>query len=708
MSENKINNSNVTDYANIVNLQNKSVENINKDVYGTIEYDSVKDVTDEVSKLVSLYNNDGSSNVIAKLNKISRDFSSQEKSKLNQIRDTLENSRELAGMRNLFSSMNSKISKYEDLLLVTKLMPRLHKAKKSMVTSILSPDDLTKQLSMNITINDKPLSEYDNTLYTKIQNTLKKYKYVKEIKHIVDRSITFGNYYVAVLPYNKLYNDLIKNKEKIGKTINGRKLTENSKLKLYEASVSTIKDTFENDKGVINNIKNSISNTIINESAIGLFDESVLTDEIKKKSEELYTKGNKQSDGLLQKKEYKETNFGMDGCKIKRLDPRRLVKIAIDDTVFGYWYIETKELTNAVKNPGIFKFKSNLNSELKEDGVDTVYRSLSELLYKKLDANFVRKNIDIKDSLYDVLKYADAANRQLNVTFLEPEYVQEFEVDEGHSVFDQSLFYAKMWLMLFLSNLSAKVARSNDVRAYYVATDAQGRVDSMVMNAINTLKKNNRSFYSMTNLGKMISAFNKFDDLVIPKDSDDKHPIDFDIVQGQSVEMDLDILEMIEKIAVDVSGTPLTLIESSANEEFAKAYAVMNLDYMRNVLDRQIDLNPSNEEFVKKILKYDMNDSANDEEKNTIDALSISFQSPMTLLLTNTVDQVNNAKDLAQAMSDLVLGQNAEQENIDDFMLEVCKMYAPNVPWNKFQEIKDRIILENKVAKETNPSTEEA
>ena len=276
---------------------------------------------------------------------------------------------------------------------------------------------------------------------------------------------------------------------------------------------------------------------------------------------------------------------------------------------------------------------------------------------------------------------------------MEPDDVVEFKIDE--SMFEQSLFYARIYMMLLLTNISAKIARSNDVRAYYVTTDESGGVPTMVMNAINTLKRNNRSFYSMTNLGKMISNFNVFDDLFLAKTQGDSKPLDFEVIQGQDINMDNEMMDTLESMAVKSTGVPLALIQTAAEAEFAKAYATFNLKVMRSGLDYQIEYNPAIEEFVKKILR---SEKVNAEEsvKEIIEQLSIYLQSPMNLLLTNALEQINNAKDLANGIGEILYGVNPPEDGrYQKFMLEVCKKYAPNIDWEAFEQIKKDVEMDN-------------
>ena len=713
---------NAKNLADLVQSQKDNIDALNTDIYGTPGYEDLSNVKKTITNIVNSYNKEVGGDLIASLGSKERSFSKEESERLEKIKNAIMNNKNINEFQSLLTSMDSKVSKYEDLMIITKIVPKLKEAKNVMLNSILSPDDFTKQIALNFMLDGKPLSDSTNPvvngLLSDIKKYMKKYDVTKYIKHAIDRSLTLGTYSLAVLPYDKLYRELLIHKNTLNKS------TSLNDVSIKESTViddKTIKEIFqENVSTVKDSIKQYYENTEVIDESCGLFDEEILLEEIKPKikdksfdmdkiSKELRKNNgqiNTSQDGMVDIEKIKKHDFGLTGCKIKKLDPRRLIKLEIDDTVFGYYYLETAETANVLRNPMAFKLKQSVNQSTASSGIDQLYRSLGNLLYKKLDFKFIDKCKDIKENLYDILKYADAANNNIKIIDLEPDDVVEFKIDE--SMFEQSLFYARIYMMLLLTNISAKIARSNDVRAYYVTTDESGGVPTMVMNAINTLKRNNRSFYSMTNLGKMISNFNVFDDLFLAKSQGDNKPLDFEVIQGQDINMDNEMMDILESIIVESTGVPLALLQTAAEAEFAKAYATFNLKVMRSGLDYQIEYNPAIEEFIKKILR---SEKVNAEEsvKEIIEQLSIYLQSPMNLLLTNALEQINNAKDLANGIGEILYGVNPPEDGrYQKFMLEVCKKYAPNIDWEAFEQIKKDVEMDNmKDKKSDEESTDE-
>ena len=701
--------------ADIISQQSNAIDDLERSIYGTEKLSNIDDVKRNVSKLMNSYSNNGETDVINSLLIKAKENKNINTLELEKIKKVIYNNRNNNIFNSMLSEKYTKISKYEDLMIITKLVPKLKDVKKALVAYILSPDDLTKQITLNIDYNGKSLETDEPELYKEINKVLKRNNFTKNIKYAIDRTVTLGEYYMAVLPYEKLFNEIYKKRKSKIRLSEASTITFNKDEQLSEAAtIESIYEPLEINK-IKSDIINSANNcTIINENgALELFDFDVIAEEVKQKydvSNNSADEFKKTVDSIMNKKSKSNNDVnihssdglfdinnnnqfaGISGCKIKRLDPRRLIPLQIDDdTILGYYYIENMESMNMIRNPSQYALNTTIGYDNSEKGMKSIYKSLGDLIIKKLDKKFIENNLAIKEQLYDVLHYANATRNKIKVIYLENSEVVKFSIDDGESIFEQALFFGKIYIGTLMTNVAAKMARGNDVRAYWVHTDPQGGVAPLVNNALNTLQKNNRAFYSMTNLSKMVSSFNVFDDLIVPIDKDEKKPIDFDIIQGQDIDLNTDFLEMIEKICIESTGTPLQLIETSNDVDFAKSFSILNIKYMRNILDLQVDLNPSVDTFAKYILQTELID---EDKINIIKSCDFSLQSPMTLLLSNMLDQITNAKDLAGNIAEIMFGQsNQDEQGYDDFIKDVCKKYAPNVPFTAFEEM----IQNNKI-----------
>lgn len=704
----------------LLKLQNDLNTDIENDIYGTTSTgdDSATITKKKIANLMTDYKTSLNGNFFSSIRNSYKDFSKTEQQKLESIKSAIENNRNISMFQSILNNTDSLCSKYEDLQLVSSIMPSLKQAKRAIVNSILSPDDFTKQIALNFQVDQQDLSIVDPNLYKKINEILKSNKITKVIKKAVESSVTFGKYYIAVLPYSELYGELLRRKKQGNGSMNNTLVrglyseTTDFVSLLSEASVlGEVKD-----KNVfINNVKTLMENVTITNEASRLFDDEIILEKasgtkstsifdiekLQKDASKLRNKKNIKNapayaDGMISTDEIKDPN--VQGCKIKYLDPRRLIDLSPDeDTHLGYYYIETNEAKNRIRQNGLLNFNGSLTNKNTQASVDKIYKNIGDLLWKKLDHKFIENHPEIKEQMYEVLKYADVnEDSKLNIIFIQPENVVEYKINNGESVFEPSLLFSRLYLMLLLSTITAKAVRSNDVRAYSVDVDSSGGVNSMVYNAMNTLQQSNRSVLSSNNVSKLISNFSVFEDIFIPK-VDDRKTMDFDIISGQQIDTNTDLMEMLEQICVNSSGVPLQLIQNSNEVDFARTYTMLNIKFMREILDHQIDLNPSIRDTVIKVLKTEV---SGDDELATIDKLDCYLQSPMNLLLTNALEQMNNARDISQTITDLVAGNNGSETYgdlvMDQFMFEVCKRYCPNVPLQEFKQLIEELKLKNK------------
>lgn len=575
--------------------------------------------------------------IIGSLISITRDSSLEDAKKLERIKSTIKDNTDSSIMQTLLNEMGSVVAKYEDLMSITSIMPQLKDARKGIVNNILSPDDATKKVALSMSLYGTAVSGKQNKeFYTEVKDIMEEVKFTKLLKHGIDRAVTLGKYYFAVLPYDELYGEIIERNHKKNRLRESTNLLNESMLNdIIDEDI--LNEGFEDSKKLKESICNFVNqNVIINEDASGLFDEDVLAEELKfiqekqQKENTKDKKDNKQGKNVagvadfekyalnifkdLEKRERKGNLTGkpitkanntntdgfisvnsaetdekyipkIKGCKIKKLDPRRLIPLKIDDTCFGYYYIENRRSLKAIQNPIKYKLKDDLTRGQFDSSIDMIYKSIGELMIKKIDKKFIEKNSEIKERLYDIVKNYEDAQQQYSITFLKPDDVVEFEIDDGESPFEQSLWFSKLYMLVLMSTITARVTRANDIRAYYIDLDAKGPANNMLMNAVNTLKRQNKSIIYYNNIQKIISASTVFDDVFLGKPAEGKNPIDFDIIQGQNVDIPTDLLEMLEKIAVDSTGLPLQLIQSSNDADFAKTYSMLNIKFLKRIVD---------------------------------------------------------------------------------------------------------------------------
>lgn len=736
---------NIKNVEGLIKAQINATNDLETSVYGStnaVEQDSSKTktlVNDTISSLIQQDAESSNSDIVGTLEKYYNSQGDKSKEAFRQIKESLTNMDSANDIYKYYSEINATISKHEDLNIIVNLIPQLGDAVNTIVDTILSPDDFTKPVVLNLTSAGEALKD-DDKFNKETREILKDYKYNKELKEIVRRTVIQGKHYVSAIPYSRAFQNILEDKNVKLEKMKMRSLTESFKpekegdtvISLLESTlVEELNESYGKVKGdaISNSIIETADSVIFTEGIDSIIDKESLSEalkdtntrvkgkNIKNIQDKLNVNGKVSTDGFaaIGASNTKETDTSaLKGCILKQLDIRKLIPLEIEDICLGYYYIDSDDSQQALRksfNPQQWaqQIKKKANENNIANTVEKAYDNLARLILQRMDKKFLEKNAHVKEEVYGILRYHQVLHNRnaVKVTYLRPDEVHKFEISDGKSVLENVLFFAKLYLGLFLANIMMRISRSNDIRAYYVSTGLTADVSSAINHAINEVKKDSRSLMHMNHVPRMIGTVTKFTDMFIPMDKDGKKPVEFDIIQGQDIQVKDELLEMLEEIIVSGTGVPSVLLNASNDVDFAKTLTTLNSKYLRRTMGWQLDLNEPNTGLIKAILRCEM-----DDKDSEIESLNATFQPPTNLILQNALDEINNARDLANTISSAIVGDNAQgddnQRILDIVNLEVMKMYTPSVPWADFEDIYKKAKLQLKEEKqEAKITTEE-
>lgn len=655
----------------------------------------------------------------------------------NQIKELLETDEGMASglLTYAFSSYDSKTRYYQDLKLVSNLIPQLSDAIDVMADAILSSDDFTNTISLQM-----PDDEQDE--YEKLDE---RYELYAVIRTAVVEYLTYGIHRVAIIPYDKAFFDI---KDRYArqhgvdlKSLNGQKIKNMSILKLKEDITSSIdfnnlaKSISENVTDIKKNetqLMDSVSEYVnafaegieICEGASSLLDISDFSMEEIEAFQEAYSITKKESsilsealgkkksklDGFIDKntpkdegdrKTYKQrlfANNGMDeinGCIVKHLDVEKIIPVKVDDTVLGYYYLESNGAIDIIKETMTDPLKMLNKNLLQNSTLDSLGSNNNEVIFTKLadflvkllckDKAFLKNNAQFKEEIYAILKYGDMANKKIKVTFLPANQVEEFGAKNGSSMLRKPLFYAKIYLAMLLTNLNLRISRGYDKRIYKVKQGASKDIGSQVTAAIKDIKKDQRSVLMMGSVNSILNTAGATSDLFIPVDKDGNQSIEYDIMSAQDIVMKDDIMEFIEERMVTGTGVPLPLLQASTDVDFAKSLQLLNSKFLRKALTEQRVLNPSVNRMYNKIRAYERGVNVTDE---VYEPVKVGFLPPSALGVASMLEQINNSKDLVDTLVRTYMGDSSGNESVySEFTKRLMREFCTVVPWAKFDKI---------------------
>lgn len=380
------------------------------------------------------------------------------------------------------------------------------------------------------------------------------------------------------------------------------------------------------------------------------------------------------ADGLIDPKNQKNTKIkNMNGCIVKKLRRDRVTPIMINDINLGYYYFEYDDFTTFYEDShpstGMVNTITGLRSNGRAEAYDVLQRRdemvryLASQLAEKIDTKFIDNNQDLKKEIYYILKYNDefcnnaTDVRNIRVTYIPPQDIHHmyFDIDErtnrGISDLNLSLIPAKLWVAIYITNCLAVMTRGNDKRVYYVRQSVESNISKTLLKTINEIKKSNFGIRQIQSINNVLNLTGRFNDYIIPRGSDGQSPVEFEVMQGQQVEIKTELLNLLEEAAINSTGVPLELIQSRQSPDYAMQLTMSNTKFLRFVYGRQSQFQLLLEPLLTKL--YDV-------EYGTTDKIKVTLPPPLFINVTNTNQLITNTSDFCNSLVEIVMGDSQD------------------------------------------------
>ena len=380
------------------------------------------------------------------------------------------------------------------------------------------------------------------------------------------------------------------------------------------------------------------------------------------------------SDGLVNTDKAKNVKLkSMNGCIVKKLRRECVTPIMINDICLGYYYFEFDNnmafFDESQPSTGMVNTITGLRSNGRAEAYDVLQRRddairyVASMLATKIDTKFINDNQDLKREIYYILKYNDEfsnneANMQnIRVSYIPPEDINHiyFELDEntgrGISDLNLALIPAKLWVAIYITNCLAIMTRGNDKRVYYVRQYVESNISKTLLKTVNEIKKSNFGIRQIQNINNVLNITGRFNDYIIPRGADGNSPIEFEVMQGQQIEIKTELLNLLEEAAINSTGVPLELIQSRQSPDYAMQLTMSNTKFLRFVYGRQSLFQQMIQPLLTKI--YDI-------EYGTTDSIDVTLPPPLFINVTNTNQLIVNTSDFCNSIVEIFMGDSQD------------------------------------------------
>ena len=630
------------------------------------------------------------------------------------------------GFDNLFKDMANDGSVYNvffnnrslrlfdaEIDMICKYMPMLEDALGVLCDNVISSDHFSKDF---IFISDENVSVENNKelFYNNIKVLKDKYDLLIKFQDIIYNTSKYGERFYYIVPYERAIKKLLDNPDnKFVTSHEAMSLTESGILKqtpaLKESGdvfVNTINKKEQSlDVEFTFNMSNSLSKEIvaheaaanrlkyIKESALNFNEATTSTVSLvandKLDASPFYD--DTTSNGLIVAGDHKfntKEDWGLNGCVFKELNRYKIIPVRIEDLILGYAYLENdrygldddfpvSDTTTPVNAMGI-----NVATDLeatKNSAVisDSIVKTVASKLSAAIDTKFIKLNKDLSKEIYTVLKHDLQAGKKnkYNVTFLPPDdvvhcyYKLDPDTYRGISDLYKSMIPAKLFIGLYITNTIGAMTRAQDRRVYYVKQSGiDTNISKILLTTIDQLKRQNFNIRQLESMKNVLNILGRFNDFVIPTDNSGNAPVQFEVMQGQQIDPQTDLMEKLQSMAVNSTDVPFEIVQARQSMDYAIQASMSNSRFLKKIYNRQTIANRFLSSIMTKLYRGEFN--------NPTAVIKVNLPTPMFLNLTNTNQIIQNANDVAQAAMEAFsddLDDNAKQiffNNLKGKMLE--------------------------------------
>lgn len=677
-----------------------------------------------------------------------------------------------------------RTARYTDYRLIDKYIPEITDSLDVLRDSIMSPDDISKKSVLYSYIGE--LSTADRELFeSNMRKLFEKYDFETFISDKIRSTLLLGDGFTIVDKLSSTFTRYLNEGDGEDEELkdDGNVLSESAdifaspkfrdRIKAYYEKAKSLNEASFVTKGSDGKKYQVTSDMYVKnteEEILKMINKNVkyIEDPMKALSDFTKYTGSTVSDKYTDKIT-KELNIN--GVYFKDLNPDDVIKLEIDHICIGYIVINRTRgaadttggfggsgingnysmlgaITSAL-NPDMGNANNNLqfnqasmstdaftgNQNILKDGNTALaYNTIVDMLVKgiseKIDNKYIEKNEAFRDLLFGLVRMDYIISKEIDITFLEASQLDHVKIDStmtyGVSRIASSMFPAKLYLALLLTNLMLKINQGRDRRVFYVDTDLDDDFEGNIEQIIKDVKSSEiptSSFGSTTSVSTVLNTVGSLENYYIPT-IDGNRPFDIDVISGMQVDINDELMEKLLKSAIIGTGVPYNYIDATNEIDFARSLSMQNQGFVKKVVNYQQVFSRFFTKIIRKMYKYEFGIDDIDETKNNklkeikiknkkrgkkskkdddadshssmidIEKIEIVFPEPVLLNVTTNNEQIEATNTTIEYITEMYV--DANDENADDikrrFKKELARsVYMKNLDWEAIDKAYDKM-----------------
>lgn len=418
----------------------------------------------------------------------------------------------------------------------------------------------------------------------------------------------------------------------------------------------------------------------------------------------------------------KGSKFNTTGTYLKYIDASKLVPVKVYNRIVGYFHVHDTTASkkakgiatgDAVMFNSINLFSSqNLLQTKKEDAVKTIVDTITDGILANFSNRFVNNNAEHKKLIADCIIANGLINNNLQIQFIPAEHIVSFAIDEdedngGQSMLSDSLFPARLLLDLIISKMLLYMNKSGNRTLAFVR---KGPIDvsyaNHIQRTIRQLQESNITFGDLLSSNLSFAKFAPYGALQVPMARNGDRLVDFEVQEGQQIEMKPEFEDWLEKMAIMGTGVPSVILEYTDAADYARSITSGNIKHATRVASFQTDLEEPTTKLYKILIA---NSNLPDDLKNKVlPHFAYKLPRPRVLANANMGEYVSTMQQTAESMANITFGQNPDEETQairEQYIKETCIDYLPFIDWReneaRIERAKEAIAKKKKIKDKT-------
>ena len=353
-------------------------------------------------------------------------------------------------------------------------------------------------------------------------------------------------------------------------------------------------------------------------------------------------------------------------CTIRRFDPAKLFKLKVGGKVIGYFYVtDINEGVSSMVNfaqslkDQLMKTRATNLSAATQTAEEVISKELATRIIATFDPNLSINRVEDIDLMHDFIRNTELYKGNKRITFY---YADEiFDMSRADdSILTNAVFFTKLYATLLLNNIVTKVLRGRGRQIHTVRMGASPNVKRYLDNAMASLAMPEHNLGTLHgSFEQIMNPFNGASDIVIPTEEDDQQYIRTDYIPGQDVDMNDDFLRTLLNAIITTFGLDAAVLDATnGNLQFARTLTMESLQICTSIRNEQQDLHDAWANMCLKVLRIMGTDATRAALDNG--QIEVSFYEPKSLIIQNTIDDINNVKSLAENIADVIPEFNEE------------------------------------------------